>query len=164
MSIQFNMNLCRPHKHLMTVIHSCIVSLIGLFSYEYFTKANQLLMQERLPLIQFSFFLLPFTDYESPLPIFNETEYQYQYHPYARNGFNFPHNRHTHDRPSSSYRLHQNFGNIITHSSDIGGIANVENVNNDNDRGQFDYNEDYNRESNVNFYDNKYYDNLKMHR
>ncbi|CAG9802553.1 unnamed protein product [Chironomus riparius] len=101
-------------------------------------------------------------DYESPLPIFNETEYQYQYHPYARNGFNFPHNRHTHDRPSSSYRLHPNFGNIITHpSSDIGGIASMESVNNENDRGQFDYNEDYNRESNVNFYDNKYYDNLK---
>lgn len=40
----------------------------------------------------------------------------------------------------------------------------MENVNTENDRGQFDYNEDYNRESNVNFYDNKYYDNLKMHR
>lgn len=101
-------------------------------------------------------------DYESPLPIFNETDYQY--HPYARNGFNYPHNRQVHDR-SPSYRLHQSYGNIITHRSDIDSINSMGSINtNNNDRDQFDYNDEYNRESNVNFYDNKYYDNLKMHR
>lgn len=38
------------------------------------------------------------------------------------------------------------------------------NINNENDRGQFDYNDEQNQESNANFYDNKYYDNFKMHR
>ncbi|KAG5682634.1 hypothetical protein PVAND_011973 [Polypedilum vanderplanki] len=105
-------------------------------------------------------------DYESSLPNINETEYQY--HPFARNGFSYPQQlpRHTHDR--SSYRLHQSYGNIITHSG-IAGLNNNNhfnfNHNNDKDRDQIiEYENDDEREPNANFYDNKYYDNFKMHR
>lgn len=77
-------------------------------------------------------------DYESPN--INETDYQ-QIHPFVRNGFNYrPHDR-------ARYRVNS-FGNIITQS----------------DRDQFDDFDERNRQSDVNFYDNKYYDQFKMHR
>lgn len=79
-------------------------------------------------------------DYESPY--INETDYQ-QIHPYVRSGFNYrPHDR---ARP----RLNS-FGNIITQH--------------DRDQDRLEDVGETNRESDVNFYDNKYYDHFKMHR
>lgn len=88
-------------------------------------------------LIFVDIFLLP-TDYESPN--INETD-NLQLHPHVRSGFNYQ----THDR--ARHRLNT-FGNVITQS----------------EQDQFEYVDDRNRKSDVNFYDNKYYDSFKMHR
>lgn len=79
-------------------------------------------------------------DYESS-PNINETEY-HQIHPYVRSGFSYQ------NRDRARHR--NSFGNIITQS--------------ERDREQLDYADERNREAEVNFYDNKYYDNFKMHR
>lgn len=78
-------------------------------------------------------------DYESS-PNINETDY-HQIHPYVRSGFN------NQNRDRARYRLNS-FGNIVTQSA----------------RDQFDFGDDRHRKSDVNFYDNKYYENFKMHR
>lgn len=79
-----------------------------------------------------------FTDYESP--IINETDYQ-QPHPFVRSGYSYR------PRDRARYQL-SSFGSIVTQG----------------DRNHYDYVDDRDRESDVNFYDNKYYDNVKMHR
>lgn len=103
-----------------------------------------------------------FSDYESPI-IINETEYQQnhqqQQYPYARNGYNFGY-RPPLNRAPSKYNKMQNvdYGFEVRHSG--GGGHGFEN---DQQQPQFDYSDD-NRDVNVNYYDNKYYENLKLHR
>lgn len=102
------------------------------------------------------------TDYESP--IINETDYQQnhyqqQQYPYARSGYNFGYR--PINRVASKFNRMQNtdYGFEVRHSG--GGGHGFENEQMQN--SPFEYPED-NRDVNVNFYDTKYYDNLKMHR
>jgi hypothetical protein len=110
------------------------------------------------------FFFMKFSDYESPIFI-NETDYQQnhqqQQNPYARNGYNFGYRPSLNRAPSKFNRMQNaDYGFEVRRSG--GGGHGFENEN-EQQQPQFDYSDD-NREANVNFYDNKYYDNLKMHR
>lgn len=111
-----------------------IISLLGILKVH--LVRNERSRPTLTPLI-WSLFSLP-TDYESPS--INETDYN-QLHPYVRSGYGYQ----THDR--ARHRLNT-YANVITQI----------------DREQFDYVDDRNRKAEANFYDNKYYDNFKMHR
>lgn len=113
------------------------------------------------------------TDYESP--VINETDYHphhnHQPPPFARNGYNFGHRPLS--RANKINRLyHTDFGIEVRHRGDpaSGGTGSYFGYDNEQAEQQIpqqssDYSDD-NRETsvNLNFYDNKYYDNLKLHR
>lgn len=134
------------------------------------TTLNSLWSQHTLQTFNYliSVHLKSISDYESP--VINETDYHPHHNhpppPFSRNGYNFGHR--PLNRANKINRLYNTeYGIEVKHRGDLIGNFGYENNEQDEPPPQlpFDYNDDNNnREMGVNFYDNKYYDNLKMHR